>query len=45
MEYLTNTLTLKKSFISNKFVEPLKAHFITILNETHKTSGQIILED
>jgi hypothetical protein len=45
MEYLTNTLILKKSFQKNKFVEPLEVYFITILNETHKTNGQITLED
>jgi hypothetical protein len=44
MECLTNTLDLKKSFQLNKFFESLKIHFITILNETHKTNGQITLE-
>jgi hypothetical protein len=35
----------KKSFQLNKFVEPLNVYFITILNETHETVGQIRLED
>jgi hypothetical protein len=29
----------------SKFVEPFKVHFITILDETHITDGQITLKD
>ncbi len=36
---------IKKRFQKNKFVEPLEVHYTTILNETHKTDGQIRLED
>jgi hypothetical protein len=35
----------KKSFQKNNLVESLNAHFIAILNETHKTNGQITPED
>jgi hypothetical protein len=40
-----NTLSLKETFELNKFVEPFKVHFITVLNETHTTDGQITLKD
>jgi hypothetical protein len=40
-----NTLSLKETFELSKFVEPFKVHFITILDETHTTDGQITLKD
>jgi hypothetical protein len=40
-----NILSLTETFELSKFVEPFKAHFITILDETHTTDGQITLKD
>jgi hypothetical protein len=40
-----NSHSLKETFELSKFVEPFKVHFITILDETHTTDGQITLRD